>query len=48
MSLGTFIKRFEQASSSVDELKWNGLTPEFDELAARLDAARTERRSVSK
>jgi 5'-3' exonuclease len=28
----------------VDELKWNGPTPTFDELATRLDAARTERR----
>ncbi len=28
----------------VDQLRWGGPTPTFDELAARLDAARTERR----
>src|SRR5438309_2874643 len=28
----------------VDELRWNGPTPAFAELAARLDAAVTERR----
>ena len=28
----------------VDELRWNGPTPAFDEIAAQLDAARTERR----
>lgn len=30
--------------SDVGELKWNGPTPAFDELAARLDAARTDLR----
>jgi 5'-3' exonuclease len=34
--------------NDVDQLRWNGPTPAFDELAARLDAARTEtRRSVA-
>jgi 5'-3' exonuclease len=28
----------------VEELKWNGPTPEFEAIAARLDAARTEKR----
>jgi len=43
-TLRTDIKLFE----SIDELKWAGPTPVFDEIAARLDAARTERRSSSK
>jgi len=29
---------------NVDQLRWNGPTPTFDEIAARLDAARTEKR----
>ena len=29
---------------NVDQLRWNGPTPTFDEVAARLDAARTEKR----
>ena len=29
---------------NVDPLRWNGPTPTFDEIAARLDAARTEKR----
>ena len=34
--------------NDVDQLRWNGPTPVFDDLAARLDAARTEtRRSVA-
>ena len=28
----------------VDQLRWNGPTPAFDSLAARLDAALTEKR----
>ena len=39
-TLRTDIKLFED----VDQLKWSGTTPAFDDLAARLDAARTERR----
>jgi 5'-3' exonuclease len=33
--------------SDVEELKWNGPSPAFDELAARLDAARAESASAS-
>jgi 5'-3' exonuclease len=33
---------------SVDELRWNGPKPEFDAMAAQLDAARTEKRGVSR
>jgi len=29
---------------NVDQLRWNGPIPTFDEIAARLDAARTEKR----
>ena len=43
-TLRTDIKLFE----SIDELKWAGPTPVFDEIAARLDAARTEPRNSSK
>jgi 5'-3' exonuclease len=32
---------------NVDQLRWNGPTPTFDELAARFDAARTENRRAS-
>jgi 5'-3' exonuclease len=39
-TLRTDIKLFED----VDQLRWNGPTPAFNELASRLDAARTERR----
>jgi 5'-3' exonuclease len=39
-TLRTDIKLFED----VEHLKWNGPNPGFDELAAGLDAARTERR----
>jgi 5'-3' exonuclease len=39
-TLRTDVKLFED----VDQLRWQGPTPAFDELAARLDAARTERR----
>ena len=39
-TLRTEIRLFED----VDQLRWGGPTPTFDELAARLDAARTERR----
>jgi 5'-3' exonuclease len=38
-TLRTDLKLF----GDVDELRWSGPTPTFDELAARLDAARTER-----
>jgi len=31
----------------VDQLRWNGPTPIFDEVATRLDAARTETRAAS-
>jgi 5'-3' exonuclease len=34
--------------ANVDELKWKGPNPEFDEIAARLDQARTERRSPAR
>ncbi len=30
----------------VEELRWRGPTPQFDELAARLDAARTDKRQA--
>jgi len=40
-TLRTDIKLFDD----VDELRWRGPTSSFDDLAARLDAARTERRS---
>ena len=43
-TLRTDIKLFE----TVDELKWKGPTPAFDEIAARLDRARTEHRRSSK
>src|SRR6516225_1105659 len=33
---------------NVDELKWKGPTAGFDEIAARLDAARTQPRAASK
>lgn len=33
--------------NDVDQLKWEGPTPAFDRLAARLDGARTERRRAS-
>jgi 5'-3' exonuclease len=39
-TLRTDIRLFED----VDQLKWSGPTPAFDELAARLDATRIERR----
>jgi len=39
-TLRTDIRLFED----VDALRWSGPTPAFDELAARLDAARTESR----
>jgi 5'-3' exonuclease len=39
-TLRTDIRLFED----VDELKWSGPRPAFNELASRLDAARTERR----
>jgi len=39
-TLRTDVRLFED----VDQLKWKGPTPVFDEVAARLDAARTERR----
>lgn len=32
----------------VEELRWRGPTPEFDELAATLDAAQTEKRQAAK
>ncbi len=32
----------------VEQLKWKGSTPAFDELAAKLDSAQTEKRAVSK
>ena len=32
----------------VEELRWRGPTPQFDELAARLDAARTDKRPSGK
>lgn len=32
----------------INELKWRGSTPAFDELAARLDAARTEKKQTGK
>jgi len=31
----------------VEQLRWNGPEPEFDEMAARLDAARTEKAAAS-
>lgn len=37
-TLRTDIPLFE----NVDQLRWNGPTPDFDKIAARLDAARTE------
>lgn len=43
-TLRTDLKLFE----NVEELKWAGPTAAFDEIAARLDAARTEPRSASK
>jgi 5'-3' exonuclease len=43
-TLRTDIALFE----NVDELKWSSPKPEFDAIAARLDAARTEKRSASK
>ncbi len=42
-TLRTDIKLFDD----VDELRWRGPTSEFDPLAARLDAARTDRTAVS-
>lgn len=32
--------------NGVEELRWRGATPQFDELAARLDAARTDKRQA--
>jgi 5'-3' exonuclease len=43
-TLRTDIKLFED----INELKWNGPTHRFDEIAARLDGARTEQRSSSR
>jgi 5'-3' exonuclease len=43
-TLRTDIRLFDD----IDALRWNGPTPAFDELAARLDGARTERRSPSR
>jgi len=43
-TLRTDINLFE----NIEELTWQGPTPAFDEIAKRLDAARTERRSSSK
>jgi len=43
-TLRTDIKLFE----SVAKLRWKGPTPAFDEIAARLDRARTEPRTSSK
>jgi len=34
--------------ANVDELRWKGPNPGFDEIAARLDQARTERRSPAR
>jgi 5'-3' exonuclease len=42
-TLRTDIPLFED----VDQLRWSGPTPNFDEFAARLDAARTENRRAS-
>ncbi len=42
-TLRTDVPLFED----VDELRWNGPTPAFDEIAARLDRARTEKRRPS-
>src|SRR5579863_2825412 len=42
-TLRTDIKLFDD----VDELRWRGPTSDFDPLAARLDAARTDRRRAS-
>ncbi len=42
-TLRTDVSLFED----VDQLRWNGPTPAFDEVAARLDAARTEKRRPS-
>ena len=41
-TLRTDVRLFED----VDQLRWKGPTPVFDEVAARLDAARTERRRL--
>jgi 5'-3' exonuclease len=41
-TLRTDVRLFED----VDQLRWKGPTPAFDEVAARLDAARTERRRL--
>jgi 5'-3' exonuclease len=42
-TLRTDIRLFED----VDQLRWNGPTPAYDEIAAQLDAAITERRKPS-
>ena len=42
-TLRTDVPLFED----VDQLRWRGPTPRFDEVAARLDAARTEKRRPS-
>jgi 5'-3' exonuclease len=42
-TLRTDVPLFED----VDQLRWSGPTPGFDEVAARLDAARTEKRRPS-
>jgi 5'-3' exonuclease len=42
-TLRTDIKLFED----LDQLRWTGATPAFDELAARLDGARAESRRLS-
>jgi hypothetical protein len=42
-TLRTDIKLFDD----VDELRWRGPTSDFDPLAARLDAARTEKTRAS-
>jgi 5'-3' exonuclease len=43
-TLRTDIQLFE----NIDELKWQGPTPRFPDIAARLDGARTEPRSLSR
>jgi 5'-3' exonuclease len=42
-TLRTDVQLFED----VDQLRWNGPTPSFDEVASRLDAAQTEKRRPS-
>jgi 5'-3' exonuclease len=43
-TLRTDLRLFED----VDQLRWKGPTPTFDEIAARLDAARTEKRRLDR